>query len=127
MPWRMIVFLIILAVLAVFAGLNIGNASDISFGFVVLEQVPVFLTIFLSFILGALFMFPFTLGVRRRKKDKISAKKKSIKGSPSADSEKSSSQAVESSKKDSRKEKKRSSQSEEKPKKSSSSGNSGDQ
>jgi uncharacterized integral membrane protein len=68
--WRFIVFIIIFAVLLLFIIFNLGNTSDISFGFTVLQDIPVFLTVFSSFMVGLLFAFPLTFGFRSRKKDK---------------------------------------------------------
>jgi uncharacterized integral membrane protein len=67
MPWRLIVFLIVLALVVAFAGFNIQNTASISFGFYTLEAVPVFLSLFAAFFLGILVMLPFTLGKRRGK------------------------------------------------------------
>ena len=65
MPWRLIVFLISLLVLLVFAGFNMNNASDISFGFYELENVPIFVSLLFSFILGVLFAIPFAFFGRK--------------------------------------------------------------
>jgi uncharacterized integral membrane protein len=82
MPWKFLGFLLILAVFVVFAGLNVENVSDISFGFVTLEEVPIFLSLSLSFILGAVLMLPFTLtkyfkkGIKKPKEKKTGKKKR---------------------------------------------------
>jgi uncharacterized integral membrane protein len=68
--WRFIVFIVIFAVLLLFIIFNLGNTSDISFGFTVLQDIPVFLTVFSSFMVGLLFAFPLTFGFRSRKKEK---------------------------------------------------------
>jgi uncharacterized integral membrane protein len=70
MPWRLILFLIVLALVVAFAGFNIQNTATISFGFYTLESVPIFLSLFASFFLGVLVMLPFTLGRRRRNRKK---------------------------------------------------------
>lgn len=67
MPWRLIAFLVVLALVVAFVGFNIQNTASISFGFYTLEAVPVFLSLFAAFFLGVLVMLPFTLGKRRRK------------------------------------------------------------
>lgn len=59
-PWKLIIFLIILAFVVFFAGFNINNISSISFGFFKLEEVPIFLSLFIAFLLGAFVMLPFT-------------------------------------------------------------------
>ena len=68
MPWRMIGMLVLLGLVAGFATLNLEHRSDISFGFYEFSQIPVFLSLLVAFILGAVLMLPFTLGRRRRKK-----------------------------------------------------------
>jgi uncharacterized integral membrane protein len=72
--WRFIVFIIIFTVLLLFIIFNLGNTSDISFGFKVLKDIPVFLTVFSSFMVGLLFAFPLTFGFRSRKKEKTDGK-----------------------------------------------------
>lgn len=73
MPWRLVLFLVVLAVVVAFAGFNIQNVASISFGFYTLESVPVFLSLFAAFFLGVLVMLPFTLR-KRGKKGKQSKK-----------------------------------------------------
>lgn len=70
MPWRMILFLIVLGLIVLFAALNTSNASSISFGFVVFEDVPVFLSLFIAFLAGAFVMLPFTIKPSRSKRNK---------------------------------------------------------
>ena len=80
MPWRLIMMIIILAVLLAFITFNMDNRCDISFGknIKVIKDVPVFLTIFTSFILGMLCALPlkFSAGKKRDEttKDKKPAK-----------------------------------------------------
>ncbi len=66
MPWRLILFLIALTIFALFAGFNINNTADISVGFHTFKSVPVFISVFFSFLLGAIVVLPF--GFRRRLK-----------------------------------------------------------
>jgi uncharacterized integral membrane protein len=70
MPWRLIVFIVIFGVFLAFITFNLEHKCDISFGFVKFEAVPVFLTVFFSFVLGLLCTLPFifTAGKRRREK-----------------------------------------------------------
>ncbi len=70
MPWRMIIFLLILAVVVFFAGFNITNVSDISFGFYTVKDVPIFISLFVSFLVGTLVTLPFVVGKRRKKSQK---------------------------------------------------------
>ncbi len=71
MPWRLIGFLLVLVLVAGFATVNISNRSDVSFGFFTFEEVPIFLSLLVAFILGTLLMVPFLL--RRRKKNPTQA------------------------------------------------------
>jgi uncharacterized integral membrane protein len=66
MPWRLVLFLIVLALVVAFAGFNIQNVASISFGFYTVEEVPVFLSLFAAFFLGVVVMLPFTFGRRVR-------------------------------------------------------------
>lgn len=65
MPWRLVIFLIVLTIVVLFAGFNITNQADISFGFYTLKNVPVFVSLFVAFLLGTFLVLPFA--VRRRK------------------------------------------------------------
>ena len=68
MPWRMIFFLVVLAFVVFFAGFNITNVSDISFGFYTIIDVPIFISLFIAFIVGALVMIPFVAKSKFSKK-----------------------------------------------------------
>ena len=74
MPWRLVKFIVIFAVFLLFIGLNIRNKCDISFGFITITDVPVFLTAFSSFFFGMVCAFPFIFGFRARKKAKTMRK-----------------------------------------------------
>lgn len=80
MPWRMIRFLLIIAVVIVFIGLNAGNRSDISFWFngkASFTDVPIYFSLFGAYVLGAVSVIPFALNSsmikykKRRKEKKI--------------------------------------------------------
>jgi uncharacterized integral membrane protein len=58
MPWRLIGFILLLAVFLVFIVFNLDNTCDVSFGFKVIPQVPVYLTALSSFVLGLLWAIP---------------------------------------------------------------------
>ena len=64
----MVFFLIILAIVVFFAGFNITNTSDISFGFYTVKSIPIFISLFIAFLAGTLVMIPFISGGKRRKK-----------------------------------------------------------
>ncbi|MDR0402379.1 MAG: hypothetical protein LBH35_02190 [Treponema sp.] len=67
MPWRLIGLIIILAILLVFIGFNLENTCAISFGFTSIDNVPVYITIFASFVLGMLMSVPFLISFAMRK------------------------------------------------------------
>jgi uncharacterized integral membrane protein len=70
MPWRLIGFVLLFAIFLIFIGLNLGNSCDISFGFITIPQVPVYLTAFSAFVLGILWTIPFMISLRRKKAKK---------------------------------------------------------
>ena len=70
MPWRLIVFILIFAVVLAFITFNLGHKCDISFGFITFEAVPVFLTVFISFMLGLLSTLPFIITAGKKRNDK---------------------------------------------------------
>ncbi len=59
MEWKIIFFVIVLGLALAFVGMNLNNRSDVSIGFYVWKDVPVFFTVFFSFALGVLSMLPF--------------------------------------------------------------------
>lgn len=67
MPWKLILYVIVLGVVLAFVGLNIGNQSDISFGFVVYENVPIFLSLFGAFFVGIVVALPIAVHTASRK------------------------------------------------------------
>ncbi len=75
MPWRFLVFLVVLALVVAFAGLNVAHRADVSFGFYTFEDVPVFLSVAVAYLLGALTILPFTLSKSYRKRRKLSKQK----------------------------------------------------
>ena len=66
MPWRLMFFIVILGIVVFFAGFNITNVSDISFGFYTITDVPIFISLFVAFLVGTLVMIPFRVGRKRR-------------------------------------------------------------
>ena len=70
MPWRLIVFIVLFAVFLVFITFNLDNRCDISFGSETLtfKEVPVFITVFVSFIFGMLCALPLAFAMIKRKK-----------------------------------------------------------
>jgi len=76
MPWRLIGTIAVLAVLLTFIGFNVENTCNLSLVFHTFENVPVYLTVFISFILGLLFSLPFFFLGRKPKKGKSAGKDK---------------------------------------------------
>ncbi|MDR0599911.1 MAG: hypothetical protein LBG84_07520 [Treponema sp.] len=73
MPWRLLGIILILVVLLGFIGLNLENRSDISLGFTRFSGVPVYLTVFASFVLGMLCSLPFIIALWVKKSGKAPA------------------------------------------------------
>ena len=67
MPWKLILFIIVIVFVAIFVGVNHANVCNISLIFTEFQQVPVYITILVSFIVGILIMLPFTIGKKRGK------------------------------------------------------------
>jgi len=62
MPWKLIFFIISLILVILFIGSNLGNACSINFFWIAnLKDVPIFMTIFISFALGVLVTVPFVI------------------------------------------------------------------
>lgn len=80
MKLRMITFVIFICLYALFAALNLTHVTDISFGFKKFTNVPIFLSVTISFALGAIFMLPFMAFRKREKKEKPDKKDKKKKG-----------------------------------------------
>ncbi|MCL2759221.1 MAG: hypothetical protein FWD22_03330 [Treponema sp.] len=70
MPWRFILVLIIFAVFLTFIMFNLDNRCDVNFGFTVVDEVPVFLTVFISFIIGVICAFPLVMHIKKKEKNK---------------------------------------------------------
>jgi len=81
MPWKMIGFLVVLVLVAFFASLNMNHSADISLGFYIFKDVPIFLSLLIAFLAGAVLIIPFTIGASLRKKNRLKekAQKKDIK------------------------------------------------
>jgi uncharacterized integral membrane protein len=70
MPLRLVAVFLIVAVFLVFVMFNLDNRCNINFGFKEFKEVPVFMTIFISFILGLLCALPFFLRSKKLNKEK---------------------------------------------------------
>lgn len=82
MPWKLILFILVLILATFFIGLNLDNACNVSFGVYTFEDVPIFMSMLLSFAAGILVMIPFLLFRPRGK----SSKKTEFKSSSSQSS-----------------------------------------
>jgi uncharacterized membrane protein YciS (DUF1049 family) len=77
MPWRLIGFVIIFAIFLVFITLNLDNRCNISFHFVVFQNVPIYLTAFFAFALGLVSSVPYIISIKLKKgKQKEGSSKK---------------------------------------------------
>ena len=79
MPWKLIGLILLLVLVAVFASFNLSNKADISLGFTVFKEVPIFLSLLMAFLAGALLMIPFTFGPSARKLKIRKTKKAEVK------------------------------------------------
>jgi len=78
MPRRLIQIIIVFAIILLFIVFNLEKKCDISFGFTVIHDVPVFLTVFCSIVFGMISTLPFFLGYQLRKKQKTTEEKKDV-------------------------------------------------
>ncbi len=79
MTFKMIGFLLILIVIAVFSAFNLKNTSNIELGFRTFKDVPIFLSLLIAYIAGSLTMIPFTFrkkSKQRKKEDNPPPKEK---------------------------------------------------
>ena len=79
-PVKLILFLVILGIVIFFIGFNLSNVSDIAFGFHTFSDVPIFISLFISFAAGVLVMLPFCFSRSKKSKRKLKSE------SPSASS-----------------------------------------
>lgn len=62
MPWRRLLFLVVLALVVILLADNMENRASFSFVFARLDEVPIFMALLVAFIVGALTMLPLTTG-----------------------------------------------------------------
>lgn len=65
MNWKLIVFILIMALVLVFVGFNLDNRCDLSLVFVTFQAVPVIITIMAAYLLGLLSALALSLGRHR--------------------------------------------------------------
>ena len=68
MPGKLLYFIIIMLMLALFMGFNLSNRCDISIIFHVFKDVPIFLSLLFAFLLGNIAVLPFLISRRQKKK-----------------------------------------------------------
>ena len=74
---RLILFILVFVVFLAFIVLNLNHTSDISFGFITFSDIPVFLSILCSFMLGMMLAIPLSFFLRRKKPAQPKPPKKS--------------------------------------------------
>ncbi|SIP99272.1 hypothetical protein SAMN05920897_102125 [Alkalispirochaeta americana] len=67
MPWKLLLYLVLLGCVLAFVGLNLDHTADISLGFVLYQDVPVFLSLFFAFFLGVVLTIPAVMFTTSRK------------------------------------------------------------
>lgn len=56
-PWKLLLFIVIVALCIVFVGFNIDYRMTLSFGFAKMENVPTIIVLAIVFMFGMLFSF----------------------------------------------------------------------
>lgn len=70
MPWKLVGFIVCLVLGTCFAGFNLGNSCNISFGFHTFENIPIFLSLIIAFACGVVVTLPFTVIKKKTAKEK---------------------------------------------------------
>lgn len=89
MPVKLIGIIVLLILVTIFAGINLDNKCDISFVFHTFKDIPVFMTVIISFAIGAVLMIPFTFNRKTKNPSKDSAKTPDTSEAPSQKKEES--------------------------------------
>lgn len=74
MPWKLLVFIAVMAIVLVFIGFNLDNRCDISLVFITFRSVPVVISLLAAYLLGLLSAFFMILG-RRGSSRKVASPK----------------------------------------------------
>jgi uncharacterized integral membrane protein len=82
---RLLAFIIIFVVFIAFIVLNLPNKSNIHFGYREFEDIPIFVSVLCSFMLGMLFAIPLSFSLRRKKPHEPKQSKKRGKTDKSGD------------------------------------------
>jgi len=64
MPWKLLAFIAVMALVLVFVGFNLDNRCDLSIVFFTFSAVPVVITILSAYLLGLLSAFFLAIGRR---------------------------------------------------------------
>lgn len=70
MPWKLVGFIVCLILGTCFAGFNLENSCNISFGFKTFQNVPIFFSLIVAFALGVIVTLPFTVIKKKSAKDR---------------------------------------------------------
>jgi uncharacterized integral membrane protein len=93
---RLVGFILIFALFLIFIVLNLDNRCDVSFGFYIAKDLPVFITAFGAFFLGLLCAVPFAISLKKikpkdpvkpPKQPKLFGKKSAVKSSGEGENE----------------------------------------
>jgi len=79
MPLKLIWYILILIFIFTFIGLNLGNTSDINLWFNEasrLKDVPIFISFFVMYILGAISVIPYIIGSGLKRQKQLKQQKK---------------------------------------------------
>lgn len=68
MPFKLILFLITIVVMAFFIGFNLDNRCDVSFVLYTFKNVPIIISLVTAYVLGSLSVLPALLGSRKKKR-----------------------------------------------------------
>lgn len=70
MPWKLVGFIVCLVLGTCFAGFNLENSCNISFGFHTFENIPIFFSLIIAFACGVVVTLPFTIIKKKTAKEK---------------------------------------------------------
>lgn len=87
MPWKLLAFIAVMALVLVFVGFNLDNRCDISIVFVTFRSVPVVITILATYVLGLLSAFFLAVGRRGRSGSRVSASRHAAGSGGAADNQ----------------------------------------
>ncbi|EPF29305.1 hypothetical protein DWB79_04110 [Treponema medium] len=68
MPGKLLYFILVILMLALFMGFNLSNHCDISVIFYVFKDVPIFLSMLFAFLFGNIAVLPFLISSRHKMK-----------------------------------------------------------